>query len=517
MSDWTAGYIADIGYTFGYYMELSPQRMLLPLLYAGLQPPQVGAACELGFGQGLSTNLNAAASPIDWHGNDFNPAHAALARELAGASGARAQLTDEAFDQFCARSDLPDFDFIGLHGIWSWISDENRHIITDFIKRKLKPGGVLYISYNTQPGWAPMVPVRELLTGHAETMGAPGVGIEPRVDAALAFAGKLLNTNPKFSSANPLIAGRIAEMGKMNRAYLAHEYFNRDWHPMSFSKINDWLGEAKLSFACSASYLDHVKELNLTPEQASLLDGIGEPTFRQTVRDFCVNQQFRRDYWVKGGRRMAPLKKSEALWAHRVVLQMYRSGIELKATGAMGECNLQEGIYAPILDALAHHKPMSLADIARATATANISKDQLVQAVFVLAGMNVLSSVQDEAVIKAARPHTRRLNAHICEQARFSADMVFLSSPVTGGGIAVNRFQQLFLLARARGLSSASQLAEYAWSVLAAQGQLIVIKGVTLTTPEENLAELSTRANLFIEKILPVLIALQVAETMPAR
>lgn len=26
MNDWTAGYVADIGYTFGYYTELNPLR-----------------------------------------------------------------------------------------------------------------------------------------------------------------------------------------------------------------------------------------------------------------------------------------------------------------------------------------------------------------------------------------------------------------------------------------------------------------------------------------------------------
>lgn len=30
--------------------------------------------------------------------------------------------------------------------------------------------------------------------------------------------------------------------------------------------------------------------------------------FRQTVRDFCVNQQFRRDYWVKGARKLSALE-----------------------------------------------------------------------------------------------------------------------------------------------------------------------------------------------------------------
>lgn len=43
-------------------------------------PPEVGSACELGFGQGMSANLHAAASVVQWSGTDFNPAQAAFAR-----------------------------------------------------------------------------------------------------------------------------------------------------------------------------------------------------------------------------------------------------------------------------------------------------------------------------------------------------------------------------------------------------------------------------------------------------
>ena len=154
MSDWTSGYVADIGYTFGYYAELNPLRLKLAFLNAGIVYPEVGAACELGFGQGLSANIHASASVTQWHGTDFNPAQAGFARELAVASGSGAKLYDDAFSDFCNRNDLPDFDYIGVHGIWSWISDENRAVIVDFIRRKLKVGGVVYISYNTLPGWA---------------------------------------------------------------------------------------------------------------------------------------------------------------------------------------------------------------------------------------------------------------------------------------------------------------------------------------------------------------------------
>ena len=128
MSDWTSGYIADIGYTYGYYLELNPLRVKLAFLNAGLHYPQVGTACELGFGQGMSTNIHAAASVISWSATDFNPSQASFAQELAATSGANTQLFDKTFAEFANHTDLPDFDYIGIHGIWSWINDENRAI-----------------------------------------------------------------------------------------------------------------------------------------------------------------------------------------------------------------------------------------------------------------------------------------------------------------------------------------------------------------------------------------------------
>ena len=355
MTDWTDGYVADITYTHGYYPELNPLRMRLALLYAGIRPPTVNAACELGFGQGISINLHAATSATQWYGTDFNPAQAGFAQELAQVSGSNAHLFDEAFADFCARSDLPDFDFIGLHGIWSWISDDNRQSITEFIRRRLKVGGVLYISYNTQPGWAAMVPLRELLARHTEVLGMKGQDISQRIDTALDFAGKLFDTNPAFARANPQVNERLKKIRDQNRHYLAHEYFNRDWHPMSFARMSEWLAPAKIDYACSANYLDHIDVLNLTAEQQALLKHIPHPMFSQLVRDFCINQQFRRDFWVKGARRLSTLEQAELLRAERCVLVQPRAQVNLKTNGHLGEATLQETVYAPVLDALASH------------------------------------------------------------------------------------------------------------------------------------------------------------------
>ena len=209
-TEWTAGYVTDVNYTFGYYAELNPLRCRLPLLLAGRHAPRIETACELGFGQGLSVSIHAAAQPgVAWYGTDFNPSQAAFASEMVRLAGAEARLYDEAFAEFCNRGDLPEFDFIGLHGIWTWISDANRAVLVDFVRRKLRPGGVLYISYNTLPGWSASAPIRHLMKRHADIMGAPGQGIIGQTDAALAFIDQFLGLEPLYAKANPGAAERL--------------------------------------------------------------------------------------------------------------------------------------------------------------------------------------------------------------------------------------------------------------------------------------------------------------------
>jgi SAM-dependent methyltransferase len=510
MTDWTAGYVADIGYTFGYYLELNPLRVKLAFLNAGLVYPEVGTACELGFGQGLSANMHAAASVTQWHGTDFNPAQAGFAQELAHVSGNSAQLHDAGFAEFCTRDDLPEFDYIGVHGIWSWINDENRAVIVDFIRRKLKVGGVVYISYNTQPGWAAMAPMRELLTEHAEVMGNAGQGILHLIDGALEFADQLFATNPIFAIANPVVIERLKGLKGQSRNYLAHEYFNLNWLPMPFSRMAQWLAPAKVGYACSAHYLDHIDAINLNAAQQALLNNIPDAMFRQTVRDFMVNQQFRRDYWVKGARTLTPLAQTEALQAQKVMLVFPRVDVSLKATGAQGEATMQEAVYGPILDALADHKPKTLGQIEQAVKDKGVGSAQVIQAVMVLAGNGSLAPVQDEAFIPKGKKQTDKLNAHLIQLARGSADIGYLASPVTAGGIMVNRIPQLFLLALSRGKKQPADWAQLTWQILSDQNQRLLKDGRTLETAEDNIEELTLQATTFAAKQLPILKALQV-------
>lgn len=51
---------------------------------------------ELGYGQGLTFNIQAAAAPSNYFGTDFNPVHAANAQMMARTSGADALCSTKA-------------------------------------------------------------------------------------------------------------------------------------------------------------------------------------------------------------------------------------------------------------------------------------------------------------------------------------------------------------------------------------------------------------------------------------
>ncbi|MDX1491409.1 MAG: class I SAM-dependent methyltransferase [Pseudohongiellaceae bacterium] len=510
MNDWSAGYVDDISYTYGYYKELNPLWLRLAFLNKGLQAPKVKSACELGYGQGVSINLHAAGSDVEWHGTDFLPAQASFAQELAAVCASGAQLTDESFEQYALRDDLPMFDFIALHGIWSWVSAENRQHIVNFLKARLAVGGVLYISYNTQPGWASFAPIRHLMSQHSDLMSGKALGTIKKVGGAVDFISQMIKTKPGFVNAVPNAQKRFDKISKQSPDYLAHEYFNRSWTPMYFSEVAEALQEAKLQFACSATLMDHIDSLNLTPEQQSFLRDIPDEHFKEGVRDLMVNQMFRRDFWVKGLRTIPTAEAISQVREQRVVLVASAPNGPLKITANLGEAEADPAIYKPIFDVMNDFQPRSIGEIEKSVVQKGLNFGKLMQAILVLAHSSYLQQAQDEKTIAKQKEKTDKLNRAILLKSRNAEQINYLVSPVTGGGIKAPRFMQLFMLATHEGMNNEEQLARYVSTILAQQGQKITREGKLLETEAEILADLSRSAKDFLNSQLPILKALKV-------
>ena len=203
--EWADGYITDLGYTFGYYRELSPRMLGLSCLTAGFAPPNSSPlrCLELGFGQGVSINIHAAAVDCEFWGTDFSPAHVAHALSLSKASHSTATLLDDFFGELASRNDLPDFDIIALHGVWTWISHENHKYIVDIIRRKLRVGGIVYLSYNCYPGWADTVPLRHMMQMYVELATSKNSDMITSVERLWALPKELLKAAPVFFALIP--------------------------------------------------------------------------------------------------------------------------------------------------------------------------------------------------------------------------------------------------------------------------------------------------------------------------
>jgi hypothetical protein len=132
--------------------------------------------------------------------------------------------------------------------------------------------------------------------------------------------------------------------------------------------------------------------------------------------------------------------------------------------------------------------------------------------VTVLAGAGYLCSVQDEGDIQQAKESTARLNSQLIRNARINSETTHLASPVTGGGVAVSRFHQLFLMAIGQGLKQPQQWAQFVWGILRQEGQRILKDGLVLENPEDMLIELKARADEFSLKQLSILEALCIIE-----
>lgn len=502
---WNDRYVTDVSYTKGYYAELSPDRIDTALLCAGYQGIPAGPCCELGYGQGVSLVLHAAASPHRaFHGTDFNPEHCVHAGALANGLVKNLQVCDDPFDRFSARTDLPQFAFIALHGIWSWVSEENRQILLRFIDRHLMPGGVLYLSYNVEAGWIGVAPLRALLRQHAQRLQAPGLRSIDKLTGSLEFVRSVIEHDPILLAQWPNLKKRFDELQKQDPRYVAHEYLNADWHLTSFHDVAADLQGQRLTYVGSALIRDQLDALQLTESQRALLDGIADPTLRESTRDFLTAQGFRRDLWVKGATPLTPSEQREA-WHNLRVLPMSRSSHDpIKVSGARSSAALPQAITGPMLEQLhAAVAPVRVADLAKAIRTS--PEDRLFRDVLRMSlASGQLEVARAAAPAAAALGVTASLNRSILERAVKESGACHLISPVTGTAVEQTSLASMFLLEVMKSGKNPSQLCEAVARLILARGHEVNFNGKR-TRELSEATEAMLPVGQELDQILPVL------------
>lgn len=501
---WTSGYVSEVDYTHGFYDQLTPNIQNFCALIKGYHSPLLSSEykyLELGFGQGLALNIHAATNPGSYWGNDFNPGHVSNAMDLATASEADLTALDDSFEELAARSDLPNFDVVCLHGVWTWISDSNREVIIDILRRKLKPGGLCYISYNSLPGWAPFIPVRELLVQFA-TRASLGT-MSQKIDASLEFAQKVVDANSAYFQENPGNLKRLESMKDKDKNYLAHEYFNKDWKPMAFSNAAENLMEAKLTFAASAHLLDHIEDLNIPDAAREMLHSIEDPILRETTLDMFTNQQFRRDLFIKGPRQLSNSERQSRLQNLSFMMLVHPDDRPKTVQSSLGKAKLDDSIYSPICEVLSEDgfSPKPFAYLQSHSLCKHLSPSALLQALTILCGSRTCSPAHDTVTTQKVTYSSQRLNSALIRQSKTSSNAHYLAAPAIGSAISASRTEQLFLLAIT---GKEADIPRFVWQTIKSLGQKMMKDGAPVEDDDEALEMIHAQHKEFAEKRLPI-------------
>jgi SAM-dependent methyltransferase len=498
--DWKDGYITEVEYVHGVYRELGPSALNMVLLLQSMEPVALQEGftyCDLGCGHGESINLFAACHPEgEFHAIDFNYAHIAGARGLARQADIGNVTFWEASFADLGDLDLPQFDFITMHGIYTWVGSENRQRIMEFLRHKLKPGGVVYISYNSLPGWSTHAPLRQLLSSYADTQSGP---LEERVDRAIQFVGRLKSSGASFFEANPSSKEFFEYLCTLPRNYVVHEFFNRDWTLFYHAEVVRNLASAKLTFVGSASFAENQDMLRFSAPLQQILSGVSDRVMRETVKDFAVAPLLRRDVFTRGGQKITAAVQLEHVGRSIFALVVPQARIERKALFPVGEVLFERELYDPILFAL-EQKPQSLDELLLRRDIAGLGQARVIEALMVLLSAEYLMPAVEPALHTLMT--TRRLNNVILERQIDNIEKQFLASPVLQSGIKVDWLERLLLLCE---ISENAEPLSFVWERMEANHHLLSRNGEVLESKEENVAELVQVIEAFRTTKLPLL------------
>jgi ubiquinone/menaquinone biosynthesis C-methylase UbiE len=495
------GYISDVDYVPGFYGNMAPIAMSFIAAINRVRPP-VGQPSfrylELGSGLGRCLTTLAAANPNgQFTGVDFNRNHTLLIeRDIEAGQLKNAKVITAGFDSL--PDDLGEFDFIALHGVYSWVSAAVREDIVKIAKKHLAKQGLLLVSYNAMPGWSALQPIRAILQQYA--LRRTGDSIQ-RITEALKYLKYIRDNKAQYFEDNPTVAEKVEMFVQQNPRYLAHEYLNEHWDTFYFFEVADDFKRAGLEFIGSLPPHENFWDLCVRPEFKDLFSTTTDRYVIETHKDFCANTAFRWDVYCREPIAMKSMEgRLES--ADQFYFRLMRSDIKFPFPVNLGVVTAKA--QGPVYEALAvllATKGMKLSEILAAKDWGSITPLEIVSALDVGACMGIFEvEAASVSLGKTIRPSGKlRLNNEFNRQLLanniLTGRTVSLASEMTGTGHILNDFNAAILHELIeRGLPG---LAERVTEHVEKSGKELKKAGVKLATHEERVAAIQTICDAF--------------------
>jgi SAM-dependent methyltransferase len=414
------GYVTDVPYVRLFTRALAPAWLDHVALVSGFHPPTRDdgfAWCDLGCGQGVTAAILAATHPAGrFHGIDAMPAHIGHARSFA-AECAIENLDFHAADfAGAAGIDFVGFDYIVAHGVYSWVDRRVQADLRRFIDRNLKPGGLVYVSYYAMPGRAADLPLQRLVRALGRTL--PG-------DSATACAAAIEIVNSFTALKAPALVGSpmavwLKEHPEQHSAsYFSHEFMVENWDPLCVTDVRAEMRAIELEPVGSAALIENYDSLVLGRASREALGAIADEDARELARDFLVDQFFRRDVFVRKGRRLAEEERRSRLLDTTFLLVQPATIVEYSMSTPAGRVKYDNAAARGIVAALAAG-PRMLTDIVAMTS---------ISAQDILANALVLSAAGALQPVESGRASVEGLNQAICRRLGGPEEILHLVLP----------------------------------------------------------------------------------------
>jgi len=501
------GYLTDVSYIPGFYPNMAPVALRYVAALNRVTPPRATGYryLELGCGLGRSLTTLAAANPgAEFVGVDFNPDHTAAAeRDIAVGGLGNARVITSDFGHLPA--DLGTFDFVALHGVFSWVSQQVRDEILAVARGQLADGGLLLVSYNSMPGWAHLQPIRGILRQYAALRSGDSL---QRIRDALAYLVFIRDRHAKYFEDNPRAAAYVDALLKQDVRYLAHEYLNADWTSFYFADVAGMFGSAGLTFVGSLPVFTNFWDLCVRPEFQELFRTTTNRLVTEAHKDFCANTAFRWDVYARGPRPM-PDMADRLREADDIHFRVSRPGTTLPYQANLGvvTSTVQGPLYQSLLDVL-DGRSLRMSEMLADSRLANTPQADLVRAVdagvamglFDIAAGPVRSAAADlpQAV---SVPHA--FNRAVLAAGALGGRALALASSVTGTGHTMGDLDAAILHELIE--HGAEELAGRVDRRLAASGRALQRDGKAVADPAERLALVESACTAFQTQSLPPL------------
>lgn len=319
-----SGYTVDIRFpsSFGAYQAPAHMAWATATLDRPMSPVDGPFTyCDLGCGNGMTLNVIATSYPeASFYGVDINPGHIAEGRSLAERGGLRNVTFVEASFADLQTQDLPQFDYITIAGIYSWLSGDMRAAITRFLESHLKPGGYVYIHFAALPGSMNSDALYTFIQAVAERVQGGSV---PRFTKGVEVAQSLAGVGALFFRANPVAQRHLEHIVSVDKQGMAHEVLNSRIHSLYHFEVRRELAKAGLDFVGHANHERNYPELSMARELTPPLEAIAaefgrDSALYETASDFVLQSSVRFEIYRKaGGEERAGFEAAEGLFLHR--------------------------------------------------------------------------------------------------------------------------------------------------------------------------------------------------------